>query len=323
MVQSSNAQRSSLEVMIRSAVKAILRYTKAMLVLRNSATIAKLTLDLRARRPKTLSGKIRRSMSLNRNEMLSIYADKVRVRDFVQARVGERYLTQSFGTYATLQGVTRESFPRNFVLKANHGSGASVICWDGAPRGRSIPAKLPKETWKLYLIHPDDLDWHACVNLADKWMGQNFYWDFGHFPEWCYKNIPPQLLVEEVLVHDGELPEDYKFFMFDGQCKFLQVDTSRFTGHHRNLFTPAWTPIDAKYFKPALKETLPPPKHLEEMLVVAQALSKGIDFIRVDLYETDEGVKFGELTNYPGGGLQEIEPKSLSIEWAKEWHQNY
>jgi len=323
MVQSSNAQRSSLEVTIRSAVKAILRYTQAMLVLRNSVSIAKLTLNLRARRPKTLSAKIRRSMSFNRDEMLSIYADKVRVREFVRARVDERYLTKSFGTYSTLQGVARESFPRNFVLKANHGSGASVICWDGAPRGRSIPAKLPKETWKLYLIHPDDLDWHACVDLADKWMGQNFYWDFGHFPEWCYKNIPPQLLVEEVLVHDGELPEDYKFFMFDGQCKFLQVDTSRFTGHHRNLFTPSWTPIDAKYFKPALKETLPPPKHLEEMLVVAQALSKGIDFIRVDLYETDDGVKFGELTNYPGGGLQEIEPKSLSIEWAKAWHQNY
>jgi TupA-like ATPgrasp len=271
----------------------------------------------------TLQQKILYKMAYDKNPMLTIYADKVKVREFVSERAGSEYLTTSFGEYMTIDCLTRENLPNNFVLKSNHGSGASVICWEGAPKGKDLPKKKPKSVWEKYLIHPDDLIWEDLVNLSNHWMNTNYYWASGRFPEWAYKNIEPKIIAEEVLTHKGELPEDYKFFMVNGECKFIQVDVSRFTQHKRDLYSPNWDLLEASFLYPSSGFNLKRPILLTEMVNLARSLSAGIDFIRVDLYCTDSGIKFGELTNYPEGGTADITPKELSIRFAKNWVQNY
>jgi hypothetical protein len=255
-------------------------------------------------------------MAFDRNPLLTTIADKVAVRDYVAQKVGPSILSKKLGVFTSLESVNRDELPRNFVVKANHGSGASIICWEHAPRGKVIhvpTSNLP--TWERFLIHPDDLDWDTVVQLSNRWMRQNFYWRLGKFPEWAYKDIPPRLLVEEVLTHNGGLPEDYRFFMVGGVCKLIQVDGSRFTEHERELYTPDWKRISEETGQVVEEETRAP-RLLDEMLEIAAALSTEIDFVRVDLYQTDRGVVFGELSNYPEGGAGLTYLPNIPTEWV-------
>jgi hypothetical protein len=219
-----------------------------------------------------------------------------------------------------LDAVNRSNFPRNFVLKSNHGSGASVICWEGATPGNLLPNSYTTSSWEKYIIHPDDLIWNNLVELSTKWISRSYYWEIGKYPEWAYKNISPLLIAEEVLTHNGKIPEDYKFYMVNGKCSFIHV---RVTENSRDLFYPDWRPIDAKYLYPKSGFIPNTPDSLDEMLKLAELLSEGIDFIRVDLYITDSGVKFGELTNYPDGGMADITPKKLSVDLIREFSPEY
>ena len=284
---------------------------------------AERTLRKSAKDPKSFDEKVRYKMAFDRNPNLKVWADKVAVREFVSERIGSEYLIQIFGVYSSIENLDRTSLPKNFVLKANHGSGACVICWEGAPRGQEIPKDLASISWQRFLIHPDDLVWKDLIQLSDRWKTLNYYWFPGGFPEWAYRNIRPQLLVEELLSDEHGLPFDYKFKMIHGKCAFIQVDVSRYGNHQRNLYSENWDLINAKTPYPEIARILPPPSKLPEMVKIAEALSNGIDFIRVDLYEIEGRILFGELTNYPYGGEDEIWPKALSIELAKNWSQKY
>lgn len=302
----------------------VLRTINGILRLLGTERMASITLRVKALKSAlTFQQKILHKIAFDKNPMLTIYADKVKVREFVSDRVSTECLTNLFGVYTSIDSSVRESLPKNFVLKSNHGSGASVICWEGAPRGKGLPNKKPPRIWKKYLIHPDDLVWEDLVNLSGHWMSVNYFWELGRFPEWAYKNIEPKILLEEVLTHNGGIPEDYKFFMINGECVFIQVDVSRFIEHKRDLYSPNWDLLDASFKFSTSGFLLERPVFLTEMLNLAKSLSVGIDFIRVDLYRTDNGIKFGELTNYPEGGLADLKPKELSIEFAKNWVQNY
>lgn len=313
--------KMKLRALISLQMWQILRVVKYSLHFKGTESMATFALRIKARGPAfTLQKKILRKMAFDRDSMQTLYADKVKVREFVKERVGLKYLTASFGEFSSIEGLDRNSFPRNFVMKSNHGSGASVICWEGVSRGFVIPVKDSSRVWEVHLIHPDDLVWEKLVKLSNSWMKANFYWEAGRFPEWAYRNIEPQILVEEVLTHNGNIPEDYKFFMINGECIFVQV---RHAVNQRDLYSPGWDLMDAKFLYPASGLRPERPIQLTEMLSLAKSLAKNIDFVRVDLYITDNGIKFGELTNYPDGGLADIRPKKLSIELAKKWIQNY
>ena len=266
--------------------------------------VFKLALLLRAKNPRSFSESILHKMAFDRDARLTTFADKVNCKEYVGDLAGSKYLIRNLLVTDSLRGHSRETFPRNFVVKANHGCGALVLVWEGISRGESLPAKLGRENWGSFSIHPDDLDWEDLLNLSDLWMTQNYYHGFGRYPEWAYLNIKPKIIVEELVVTElGTLPTDYKFTMFNGKCDYIAVISG---GHGQdrlvNLLDPEWndwTP-ESKYKN--YRQNLAKPKHLGEMLALAETLSAGTELIRVDLYETADGVKFGELTNYPTGG---------------------
>ena len=114
-----------------------------------------------------------------------------------------------------------------------------------------------------------------------------------------------------MLLVNGEVPIDYKFFCFNGAPKMVQVDYGRHSEHRRNLYDLDWKLIDGRYVYQNKKEVDDKPKNFDTMCRIAQALSSEMDFVRVDLYNVDGKIYFGELTHFPEGGFGRFLPESL------------
>lgn len=285
--------------------------------------LAKRTLLMSAN-TKDLSGKILRKMALDRDPVLTMFADKYLVRDYVEQKAGSKYLNKLIASGDSIDILRSLMLPTNFALKSNNGSGGMILVWENAPLENKLPKGKVKNVWSQHLVQPVNFQLDRAADLAKNWLSSNYYFRPGQFPEWAYKYIKPMLLIEELMFdEEGHLPSDYKFFMANGKCLFIQVDTSRFDGHRRDLYTESWEKISGSYLYPESSSAITRPSCLDEMLSVANALASGVDFVRVDLYETNEGVKFGEMTNYPEGGNGKFTPKSLDNEFGATWRQEY
>ena len=115
------------------------------------------------------------------------------------------------------------------------------------------------------------------------------------------------------------MPPDYKFFFFDGQPRLYQVDMQRFVGHRKNLYDMDWPMLPVKYNHDNGSD-VPRPPNLEDMIDVSRKLSKGFDFVRVDLYSTGERTFFGELTHYPAAGFGKFDPPEFDLEMGSYWN---
>lgn len=216
-------------------------------------------------------------------------ADKVEVRDYVEKRIGERYLIPLLAVYNSVDEINWDTLPNQFVLKCTHDSGTTIVCTD--------KSKLNIEESKAFL---------------QKRMTQNYY---NLHREFCYKNIKPRIVCEKFMSEDGSsVPADFKFFCFNGEPKLIQVDTERFTDHGRLTllanFEMAPFHIDRKYLLSdlSIKKSVEKPSNFEEMLDICRKLSNDFKFIRVDLYSINKRIYFGELTFYQGSGYDPIYP---------------
>jgi len=284
---------------------------------------AKRTLRVKARHPKSFTSKVLYKMAYDRNPLLPLVADKVQVRKFVEERIGSGYLPEIYGIIDQegIDNFNPHILPRNFVLKANHGSGAVLIVSDREER-KSLKMDLRKITWDRQVIHPKDFEFRSIQKLIKKWVGLNYYYIPGHMPEWAYKNIKPKILIEELLEGlDGGIPDDFKFFMFHGECLMILHAKGRMKDLSTVFYNSSWEvlPVGNKYSNESTAHQMRP-LQIDEMLKVAVQLSQDFDFIRVDLYVTSSGIKFGELTNYPGGGEEPLHPESFDMWLGSQWN---
>ena len=270
--------------------------------------------------PVTFNEKVHYRMAFDRRPALARFADKVAIRDFVAGRLGRDYLTESYGVYQRGGDIDWARLPREFVVKASHGSGAVVVVWEGAER-RPFPGPGWRARWDWSVAHPDEVAHEELGRLCDRWLRLRYEYGPGRMPEWAYRNVPPAILVEELLVSDdGRLPDDYKLFAFDGRCALIQVDSARFEDHRRDLFDCDWNllPVRLRYANADVHAARP--RNLDAMVAAAEELSRGMDFVRVDLYSVKNRVVVGELTNYPEAGTALFEPdefnRTLGALWA-------
>ncbi len=139
--------------------------------------------------------------------------------------------------------------------------------------------------------------------------------------EWAYKGLTPRILCEEYLADlDGEPPFDYKFFCFHGKPEYLQVDFDRFTNHTRAIYDMQWNKLPCKLEYAFNHEEHPKPACFDEMTSVAAVLSKPFPFVRVDLYESNGKVYFGEMTFYPGKGVEKFDPPEYDLKFGQLLH---
>jgi hypothetical protein len=147
---------------------------------------------------------------------------------------------------------------------------------------------------------------------------------FDSFEEWGYSGGNKQIILEQAMFdRNGKLPKDYKIFVFHGKAKFIQVDYNRFGRHTRAFYTSDWEKLDLLCLFPISKNIEEVPDELEEMLNYSEAIAHEIDFLRVDFYITNDGVKFGETTIYPGGGVDVFKPLELNRKIGSYWNINY
>ncbi|MCW0216267.1 MAG: hypothetical protein OJJ54_23195 [Pseudonocardia sp.] len=270
----------------------------------------------RTREPRTFREKVRYKMLRDHRDLVVTMADKAAVREHVAALVGARYLPAAYAIVEDPVALRDLALPDEYVVKPTHGSGTAIIVSDRAPE----EARLPTEpgSWVYRHVRPGFAPREDVVRIAEGWVAQLY----GQGPnrEWVYGRVPRRIIVEELLVGaDGAIPDDYKFFVFHGRCAFVQVDAGRFGRRTQDFFRPEWLHLPLSGGPPWAEPEPAKPGRLTEMIEVAERLGAGTDFVRVDLYDVDGRVVFGELTSFPAGGESPFDPECFDEEFGRPW----
>jgi hypothetical protein len=237
--------------------------------------------------PRSFNEKILFKILNDRRSYLTLFSDKLRVRDYVRRTAPMLFLPRLYWWSDRAEALPYEVLPNEFVLKANHGSGWNCLVQEKAT------------------VRRQDL-----VRLGRTWLKSDFTL-VGR--EWAYRNIRRALYAEQLL-HEARCsaPADYKLFVFAGKVRIIQVDRDRFTRHTQLLYDEHWNRIDGTVAA-APGDPIGRPVSLSAMIEAAALLSAGVDFVRVDLYEIDGNAYFGELTSSPNKGLSPFHPPSLDL----------
>ncbi len=234
--------------------------------------------------PSTFSEKLQWLKLNYQNPLQTICADKFLVRDYLTNKGYESILSKVILVAERVEDLNINTLPEKFVIKATHGSGWNLICTD-----------KKKVNWFW---------WRKIMNI---WLHNNIFWP-GR--EWPYKNMKPRLIVEEFMTDKSGLLMDYKFFCFNGKAKFIQANKGRDTPNHaQNFYDLEWKILPfGKDLKPRPDITIDAPSCMQQMIEIAEDLAREFPFVRVDFYEVNGKVIFGELTFYPKSGLPDFTP---------------
>lgn len=270
----------------------------------------------RTRRPVTFTEKVQYKMLRDHRPLLVTFADKAAVRSYVADKIGPEYLPRSYAILDDPQGLDDLALPPSFVVKPTHGSGAAIVVSPDAP----ADAVLPKAQWGWVYAHvrPDHAPASHLIAIAASWLSKVY--GQGPNKEWAYSRIPPRVLIEEMLAGEsGGIPDDFKFFVFHGSCRYIQVDTARFGGRTQDFYSVDWEHLPLSGGPPWACPARPKPERLDEMIQLAERLGTDTDFVRVDLYHLPDRIVFGELTSYPAGGHSPFHPDRFDTEFGTHW----
>jgi hypothetical protein len=247
-------------------------------------------------KPVTFNDKICHRKLFEHDPHFQVVQDKWLVRKFVEERVGSILLTQMYYCGDDIEAIDFDALPQSFVLKGTHGSGPSYLLFVGDKRE----------------LEPEQLRRVAGQILSES---------FGFMSnEWWYAKIKPQVLVEEML-HDDEygIPLDYKFFLFHGEVRFVQVDYARYIDHTRTFYDRGWRPQEFT-LRYRMGPVTPKPEPLEEMIRIAESIGKDFDFVRIDLYCVNHRrIVFGEITLAPEAGWGRFQPSKWDNRLGAMW----
>ena len=277
------------------------------------------------RPPRTLNEKIRYKMAADRSSLLTVFADKVRVRDYVHAKAGADVLSVLYFNGADPALIPWNTLPTEFVIKANHGCGATIVVREDADPSALLPRPDRRRPWGVHaIIHPDALTSQrsALSNLTTAWLSTN-YWRAHGVPEWGYKNVMPQVLVEELLLTPTRgVPVEYTFYCCNGRARFIKI-LMRTPEHREDIYLPDWTRIPVGDCTEGAPADIAAPPRLADMIDLAERLSDGVDFVRVDLYNIGERIIFREMTNYPTGGNNPELDAEVFARLSESWQPRY
>lgn len=233
--------------------------------------------------PITLNQKINWLKINDRKEKYVNLVDKYRVKEYVTKLIGSEYIIPTIGVWNSFDEINFDILPDKFVLKCTHDSGSVIICAD-----------------------KNNFNFNFARKKLSKCLMRNYYW-FGR--EWVYKNIKPCIIAEQY-IQDYETHDlkDYKFYCFGNVVDCVLVCVGRGSGQPKfYFFDREW---NLKRYNKLGKQapddfTLPKPENIDKMFEIARTLSvaSGAPFLRVDLYNVNGKIYFGELTLYPDCGM--------------------
>lgn len=250
--------------------------------------------------PKTFNEKIHYRKKNGNFSVMALYADKYVVRDYVKEKIGDEYLIPLIGVYDSLSPTDFKTLPKKFVIKTNHGSGNKHI---------SI------------VEDKDMLDIHETCKKFNTAIKESFGLATG---EYFYTKIKKKILIEEYLDMGLKTPDDYKFHCFNGKNGikiYIQLDRGRFGDHKRNIYNENWELLNFHFDGVEQIGLINKPENLSQMLFLAKRLASDFDYIRVDLYNINGKIYFGELTQTHNNGMAK-KPLDLDCEWGDYWEIN-
>jgi hypothetical protein len=237
--------------------------------------------------PKSFNEKMQWLKLYYRDPLMTICSDKVQVREYIKNIIGEKYLIPVLGVYNNVEEIDFDKLPNKFVLKVNPGSGYNLICKD-------------KKT----------LNKQEAIDRLKIWLNpksNHFFYSY----EWSYKNIKPKIICETLINKSKEDLFDYKLYCFNGKAKVILVCSERSQGLKKNYFNTKWNELPFIKQHPRSNKKIPKPNSFKEMIKISEKLASKFPFVRVDLYETNNIIYFGEMTFYPGNGMEYFKP----IDW--------
>lgn len=252
--------------------------------------------ELDLNNPQTFNEKLQWLKLYNRKAEYTTMVDKIEVKKWVAERIGEDYIIPTLGVWENAEDIDFNSLPNQFVLKTTHGGGGGgvIVCHD--------KSNLNIEATKLKLKSSLKTDIYI------------------HYREWPYKNVRRKILAENFIfdINNPETPlNDYKFYCFNGKMTFMLISNER--GNHTTKFD-----YFDRYFNHLpftqggenYNGVINKPTNFELMISLSEELSKGIPHVRVDLYEVNGKVYFGELTFFDASGFAAFNPEEWDYKFG-------
>lgn len=234
-----------------------------------------------------------------RNDELTMMVDKYAVKNYVSEKIGKKYLIPTIGVWDDVDEIDFSKLPDRFVLKCTHDSGGLIVCKD-----------------------KNRLDLGKTRKWLKKRLKDNFYL---YKREWPYKNVKARVIAEQFMEDDSIINAngltDYKFFCFNGIVDSVMACIDRGINDTKfYFFDREWNllKLNKRGIEAPEGFTLPKPKCIEEMFDIASILSKGIPFVRVDLYCINEQPYFGEITFFPTSGYDSNLLEETDIYWGNK-----
>lgn len=244
--------------------------------------------------PKGFNEKLQWLKVNDRRPEYSQLVDKLAVRDHISKILGEEYLFPLLGKWESFQDIDFDSLPEQFVIKCNHDSGSTKVI-----KNKSLLT---------------DEEINEMKEFYSARLKQDFYYAGREYP---YKGIKPYIIAEQLMI-DETAPEksieDYKFFCFNGEPKVMFIATDRATDCKFDFFDMNFNHLDLVNIHPNADKPIPKPEKFDEMKELAAKLSQGMRHVRIDLYELNGKIYFGEYTFFHGGGFQLCEQP----EWERK-----
>lgn len=238
--------------------------------------------------PQTFNEKLQWLKLYNRKPEYTVMVDKYKVREYIAQELGEEYLIPLLGVWDNPDEIDFDALPNQFVLKCNHNSALGMcICKDKS-----------------------ELDISKVKVELRKGLKQDYYLT-GR--EWPYKDVPRKIIAEKYMEDvSGDL-KDYKFYCFNGEMKFVMINSDRNTSRptRADYFDRDFNWLDFTWGYSHAEVHPKKPEQFEKMVAIVEKLAKGLPHIRVDLYDCNGKIYFGELTFFDGSGFDKIEP----LEW--------
>lgn len=239
--------------------------------------------------PITFNEKLQWLKVYNRNDLYTTLVDKYAVKEYVKGIIGEEYVVPCYGVWSDANSIDFGSLPEQFVLKTTHESSGVVVCKDKRSFDVQNAIEKMNNSLRLSLYHITR--------------------------EWPYKNVPHRIIADKYLDdgRQGEL-QDYKFWCFNGQPKIMYI-TNKGKEVYENFYDMSFNPLlNINHGFPRFKPEYKKPDSFEMMKSLASQLSKGIPFVRVDFFDIDGHVFFGEFTFFDWAGFRPFTDEETDVQ---------
>lgn len=257
---------------------------------------------LNLKKPKTWNEKIQYRKLFGDHKLYAEYIDKYSVRKKIKEILGEKYLIPLIAKYDKITVEDIENLPSSFVIKTSNGGGGENV--------RIIREKEKINKEKLC----KEFNRYLKIKIGEK-IDEPYY-DFNK----------ASIIVENLILDsENQIPNDYKFHCFRDEERMkiiIQVDAGRFKKHRRNFYDEEWKILGLKIAKKGIDYEVKKPQNLEEMLICVDKISKIFDYSRIDMYNVDGKIYFGEITFAHGSGYEKL-PYDWDLKMGELWNLKY